>query len=143
MPVKRYNGTDWEVIAGDGMAGAPGVSPNPSRFVLVAERGASPTTGQYFAWGNGVATANDVVIPYSCTLNAMSLSAQTAFTGTFTLQVLKNGSSVASLSVTSGNTTGYSTGLNVSISPGDEISLYASAADVGGTVVVASAWFLN
>ena len=171
MPVKRYNGTSWDVIAGDGAAGAPGtngtsyasggtagqvlskidstnyntqwITPKTSRFVLTGERNGSPVTATYFAFGNGVSARNDVVLPYSCTLDALSAFANTAFTGTFTFQVLKNNTSVASLSITSGNTTNYSTGANVSFSAGDTIALYCSAGDVGGTVVTVNAWFLS
>jgi hypothetical protein len=143
MPVKRYNGTNWEVIAGDGMAGAPGVSPNPSRFVLTGERNGDPASSTYFAFGNGVTSRNDVLVPYNCTLDAISVFAQTAFTGTFTLQIHKNGSSVASLSVTSGNSTGYTTGVNIPISAGDTIGLFCSAGTVGGTIVTVNAWFLS
>jgi hypothetical protein len=141
MPVKRYNGTAWEVIAGDGAAGAPGTNGASSRFVLTGERNGDPASATYFAFGNGVTTRNDVVFPYSCTLDAISAFAQTAFTGTFTFQVHKNGSSIASLSINSGSTTAYTTGLNVSISPGDTIGLYCLTGAVGGTIVTVNAWF--
>jgi hypothetical protein len=113
-------------------------------FVITGERNSSATTGLYFAFGNGSSTLNSVRIEQTCIANTLSISAQTAFTGTFTAEIYKNGLSTGkTASVTSGNATGGATGLNLSVTAGDQIAIYCSAGGVGGTVITATVGFVS
>jgi hypothetical protein len=85
-----------------------------------------------------------VSIPYNCTLDSLSITASTAFTGTFTIEAYKNGSSTGkTVSVLSGNTKGFITGLNLSFVAGDTFLFLVTAGGVGGTVVRSAAWFIS
>jgi hypothetical protein len=138
--------TIWLVNAGaigpQGPQGVPGIT----RFPIVAERNGSPATGTGMAFGNGAdtTTLGGVSIPYNCTLDSLSITASTAFTGTFTIEAYKNGSSTGkTVSVLSGNTKGFITGLNLSFVAGDTFLFLVTAGGVGGTVVRSAAWFIS
>lgn len=45
MPVKRYDGTNWVTVAGDGAAGAPGTSSSISTWVKTASGGETSVSG--------------------------------------------------------------------------------------------------
>jgi integrin beta 8 len=138
--------TMWLVNAGAvGPTGPQGIA-GTTRFPIFAERNSSPTTSSGLAYGNGAdtTTVGAISVPYNCTLDSLSVTASTAFTGTFTIEAYKNGSSTSkNISVSSGQTKGFVNNLNLSFSAGDTFSFFVTAGGVGGTVVRAAAWFTS
>jgi hypothetical protein len=106
---------------------------------LFGERNASPATNDYFAFGNGAnASTNGITIAQSVTVTGLTVNANTAFTGTFTVEIYKNGLATGTtLSVGSGSLKGFSTGFSLSAVAGDVLGFRCIAGGVGGTVVQA------
>jgi hypothetical protein len=124
-----------------GPTGPAGTTPTTGGlFYIWGERNTSPATGNFFAFGNGGnSSATGVNLTQSGTLDSLAVQAATAFTGTFTVEVYKNAAATGkTLSVASGASEGYTTGLNLSVVAGDSISWIVVAGGVGGTSVVVS-----
>jgi hypothetical protein len=130
--LRVYDGSAW--VAANAIPASGGL------FYIWGERNSSPATGNFFAFGNGANnSAIGVNLTQSGTLDSLAIQAGTAFTGTFTVEVYKNATATGkTLSVSSGNTEGYVTGLNLSVVAGDSISWIVVAGGVGGTSVVVS-----
>jgi hypothetical protein len=121
-----------------GPTGATGATPTTGGLSYIfAERNGSPATNDYFAFGNGAnSSTNGVKIAQSVTVTGFSINANTAFTGTFTVEIYKNYVATGTtLSVASGSSSNFSTGFSLAAVAGDVLGFRCVAGGVGGTVV--------
>lgn len=125
-----------------GVQGTQGPIPSTGGlFYIYGERNGSPVANDYFGFGNGAnATTNGIKISQACTVDSLSINANTAFTGTFTVEIYKNTVATGkTLSVLNGVQSGYTVGLNLSAVAGDLIGFKVIDGTVGGTVVQVAA----
>ena len=121
-----------------GPTGPTGATPSTGGLSYIwGERNGSPATGDYFGFGNGSnVSTNGVTLAQSVTITGLTVNANTAFTGTFTVEIYKNAVATgATLSISSGSSKGYVTGFSLAAVANDVIGFKCVAGGVGGTVV--------
>lgn len=118
-------------IGPDGATGPQGVpSTDGGFFVVVGERNGSPSSNQYFAFGNGSSARNSFSVPEDCELTKIAVKTDSNV-GANQLRVnfVINGVELTSRGVTVTNGTSY--GL-ATLTGGDEIQILASDPANGG-----------
>ena len=96
--------------------------------MLLVREIATPTTGQFFAFGNGASADNQFSIPEDCKLTKLSVKVATNFTGEFRATIVKNGVQISrEVIVPAGSDQGTAT-----FSGADEIDILASDPANGG-----------
>ena len=116
----------------NGSTGATGPQGLPSTdggfFIVVGERNSSPSSNQYFAFGNGSSARNEFIIPEDCKLSKLSIKTDTNVTGDLRVNIVKNGQElVRGATLTSGNNS-----VTATFSGSDEIDILANDPDNGG-----------
>lgn len=93
-------------------------------FLVVGERNGSPSTNQYYAWGNGASTRNQFVIPATVQLAGIGINAETNFTGNYEANIVIDGvASPYSITVPGGSSSAYIDNLNVTLPVGTKTAV--------------------
>lgn len=89
-------------------------------FILTAEFNGSWVQGGYFSYGSGIGGNLPVMLP-NCTLIGYIITSSTAVTATTNIQITKNGSQQALMTIANGGTQTINTTLSINFALGDYV----------------------
>ena len=127
-------------IGASGLQGATGIA--VSKFAIYGQRSTNITANSYFGFGNGSnSLGSGVTLPENVTLIALTVDANTAYTASVSIEVLKNTVATGQFAnVAIGSTNTVADNLNYSFNKGDTLS-FVTRTGAGGTETVVTAWF--
>ena len=123
-----------------GPTGITGVA--VSKFAIYGQRSGNISVNSYYGFGNGTnAVGAGITLPENVILTALTVDADTAYTGNVSIEVLKNTVSTGIFAnVAIGGTNTVTDNLNYSFNKGDTLG-FVTRAGAGGTSTTVAAWF--